>query len=122
MTKTLTLRAPGVLISALLLSTSGLAFAQNAGIVQPGAPGQASRTLTAEEATKLAQASYTASDVAFMQHMIVHHHQALDMAVMKFRRDGAEVDIVGMNEATETIVDKLAIHDKPGAIDKLMAH
>ena len=48
--------------------------------------------------------------------------QALDMAVLKFRRDGAEVDIVGMNEATETIVDKLAIHDKPGAIDKLMAH
>ena len=48
--------------------------------------------------------------------------QALDMAVLKFRRDGAEVDIVGMNEATETIVDKLAIHDKPGAIEKLMAH
>jgi sulfate permease, SulP family len=48
--------------------------------------------------------------------------QALDMAVLKFRRDGAEVDIVGMNEATETIVDKLAIHDKPGALDKLMAH
>jgi SulP family sulfate permease len=48
--------------------------------------------------------------------------QALDMAVLKFRRDGAEVDIVGMNAATETIVDKLAIHDKPGAMDKLMAH
>ncbi len=48
--------------------------------------------------------------------------QALDMAVLKFRRDGAEVEIVGMNEATETIVDKLAIHDKPGAIDTLMAH
>ncbi len=48
--------------------------------------------------------------------------QALDMAVLKFRRDGAEVEIVGMNEATETIVDRLAIHDKPGAMDKLMAH
>ncbi|MFZ5752398.1 MAG: SulP family inorganic anion transporter [Pseudomonadota bacterium] len=48
--------------------------------------------------------------------------QALDMAVLKFRRDGAEVAIVGMNEASETIVDKLAIHDKPGAMDKLMAH
>jgi SulP family sulfate permease len=48
--------------------------------------------------------------------------QALDMAVLKFRRDGAEVEIVGMNEASETIVDKLAIHDKPGAMDKLMAH
>ncbi|KPQ07124.1 MAG: sulfate permease, SulP family [Rhodobacteraceae bacterium HLUCCA12] len=48
--------------------------------------------------------------------------QALDMAVLKFRRDGAEVEIRGMNEASETIVDRLAIHDKPGAMDKLMAH
>ncbi|MGY6537068.1 MAG: SulP family inorganic anion transporter [Pararhodobacter sp.] len=48
--------------------------------------------------------------------------QALDMAVLKFRRDGAEVEIRGMNEASETIVDKLAIHDKPGAMDKLMSH
>ena len=47
---------------------------------------------------------------------------ALDMAVLKFRRDGAEVEIVGMNEASETIVDRLAVHDKPGALDKLMAH
>jgi len=48
--------------------------------------------------------------------------QALDMAVLKFRRDGAEVEIEGMNAASETIVDRLAIHDKPGAMDKLMAH
>lgn len=48
--------------------------------------------------------------------------QALDLAILKFRRDGAEVEIIGMNEATETIVDRLAIHDKPGAMDKLMAH
>lgn len=47
---------------------------------------------------------------------------ALDMAVLKFRRDGAEVSIVGMNEASETIVDRLGTHDKPGALDKLMAH
>ncbi|MEI4263884.1 SulP family inorganic anion transporter [Roseovarius sp. D0-M9] len=48
--------------------------------------------------------------------------QALDMAILKFRRDGAEVEVIGMNEASETIVDKLAIHDKPGAMDKLMGH
>ncbi len=47
---------------------------------------------------------------------------ALDMAVLKFRRDGAEVEIVGMNEASRTIVDKLGEHDKPGAMDKLLAH
>jgi len=47
---------------------------------------------------------------------------ALDMIVLKFRREGAEVEIVGINEASETIVDQLAIHDKPGALDRLMGH
>ncbi|MBL3608182.1 SulP family inorganic anion transporter [Rhodovulum sulfidophilum] len=47
---------------------------------------------------------------------------ALDMAVLKFRREGAEVEIEGMNAASETIVDKLAVHDKPGAMDDLLGH
>ncbi|MEM7694184.1 MAG: SulP family inorganic anion transporter [Pseudomonadota bacterium] len=47
---------------------------------------------------------------------------ALDTAVLKFRRDGAEVEIVGLNKASETIVDELGVHDKPGALEKLMPH
>ena len=47
---------------------------------------------------------------------------ALDMIVLKFRREGAEVEIVGLNKASETIVDRLAIHDQPGALDRLMGH
>ena len=47
---------------------------------------------------------------------------ALDMVVLKFRRDGATVDIIGMNEASETIVDQLGVHDKPGALDRLFGH
>lgn len=47
---------------------------------------------------------------------------ALDMVVLKFRREGAEVEIIGLNEASETIVDKLAIHDKPGALERMMDH
>ena len=47
---------------------------------------------------------------------------ALDMVVLKFRREGAEVEIIGLNEASETIVDKLAIHDRPGALQQLMGH
>ncbi|MBA4785129.1 MAG: SulP family inorganic anion transporter [Rhizobiales bacterium] len=47
---------------------------------------------------------------------------ALDMIVLKFRREGAEVEILGLNQASETIVDRLAIHDKPGAMDRLMGH
>ena len=48
--------------------------------------------------------------------------QALDMAVLKFRRIGAEVEVVGLNEASETILDRLGSHDKPGALDRLNAH
>ncbi len=47
---------------------------------------------------------------------------ALDLIVLKFRREGAEVELVGLNEASETIVDRLAVHDKPGAMDDLLQH
>ena len=69
------------------------AFAvDEAPIVLPGAPGQPSRTLTADEATKLASTRYAPGDVAFMQHMIVHHRQALEMAKLaKPRTNNAAV-------------------------------
>lgn len=46
---------------------------------------------------------------------------ALDKVVIKFRRDGATVNIVGMNEATQTVVDKFGVHDKPEEVEKIMA-
>lgn len=48
-------------------------------IFQPGAPGQPTRTVTAQQATDLARTSFTPADVRFMQHMIVHHAQAVEM-------------------------------------------
>ncbi|WBY16776.1 DUF305 domain-containing protein [Erythrobacteraceae bacterium WH01K] len=68
------------LAAGLLLSTSTIAAAQNAPILLPGAPGAEPRVLTAEEATALSDTSYSPADVAFMQGMIVHHRQAVDMA------------------------------------------
>jgi SulP family sulfate permease len=47
---------------------------------------------------------------------------ALDSVVLKFRREGADVETIGLNAASETIVDALAIHDKPGALERLMGH
>ncbi|CAA6677905.1 MULTISPECIES: SulP family inorganic anion transporter [unclassified Lentimonas] len=47
---------------------------------------------------------------------------ALDRVVLKFRREGTEVDIVGMNEASKTLVLKIATHDKPGAMDEAGGH
>lgn len=45
---------------------------------------------------------------------------ALDKVVIKFRREGAEVTIIGMNEATETVVDKFGIHNDPAEVEKLL--
>lgn len=47
---------------------------------------------------------------------------ALDKVVLKFRREGAEVEVRGLNEASATIVDRFGVHDKPDAVDQLMDH
>jgi SulP family sulfate permease len=47
---------------------------------------------------------------------------ALDKVVLKFRREGTAVELIGMNEASATLVDRLAIHDKTGALDRLLEH
>lgn len=80
-------------VSALALSN--FAAAQDAPIVQPGAPGQAARALEAEEASKIADTSYSAYDVEFMQDMIAHHQQAVDMAALVKDRTNSK-DIVAI--------------------------
>jgi len=47
---------------------------------------------------------------------------ALDKVVLKFRREGTAVEVIGLNKASATIVDRFAVHDKPDAVDKLMSH
>ncbi|OAN55756.1 SulP family inorganic anion transporter [Sphingobium sp. TCM1] len=46
----------------------------------------------------------------------------LDKAILKFRREGTEVSVIGLNEASASMVDRYAIHDKPGAEAQLGAH
>ncbi|MBJ7540045.1 SulP family inorganic anion transporter [Marinomonas transparens] len=45
---------------------------------------------------------------------------ALDKVVIKFRREGAEVVLIGMNEASSTIVDKFGVHNNPEEVEKIM--
>jgi len=47
---------------------------------------------------------------------------ALDKVVIKFRREATEVEVIGMDEASATLVDKFAVHDKDGAEDMLTGH
>jgi uncharacterized protein (DUF305 family) len=51
-------------------------------IIQPGAPGQASRVVDAAAAADLSRVTFTPADVRFMQGMIGHHAQALEMTAL----------------------------------------
>ncbi|MFS0851910.1 SulP family inorganic anion transporter, partial [Novosphingobium panipatense] len=47
---------------------------------------------------------------------------SLDKAILKFRREGTHVEVIGLNQASATMVDRFAVHDKPGAEAALGAH
>jgi uncharacterized protein (DUF305 family) len=59
-------------------------------IVQPGAPGQASHEISAQAASDLSQVEYTGADIKFMQGMIGHHAQALEMVDLLKTRTASE--------------------------------
>ena len=69
----------------LLFFYSELA-ANDAPIILPGAPGEESKNLDAEDATNIANTSYIEADVKFLQGMIVHHEQAILMSSMVGKR------------------------------------
>ncbi len=45
---------------------------------------------------------------------------SLDKAVIKLRRQGADVELIGLNKASSTIIDRFGVHDKPEEIEKIM--
>lgn len=69
-------------------------------IFQPGAPGETGRTITAEESVALGRSRYVEADVRFMQHMIVHHGQAVDMgALIADRTSNRTIRLLGQRIA-----------------------
>ena len=83
-------------LSVILLSQATVAMAQ-APIIQPGAPGDPARQLSADEAIEIANSSYSPDDVQFMQDMIPHHNQAMQMAELVADRTNRPelVDVAG---------------------------
>ena len=64
-------------------------------IVQPGAPGQGSKTLSADELSEIEAPTFVEADVSFMQDMILHHAQALRMtALVPKRSAGTELPLL----------------------------
>ena len=65
--------------------------------MQPGAPGEASRVVGAEQARDLSKVGATPADVKFMQGMIHHHAQAIDMTeLLKTRTDSEDMKKLGL--------------------------
>ena len=92
---------------AILLAQATAAMAQ-APIIQPGAPGAAPRQLSAEEAINVAVTRYSPDDVRFMQDMIPHHHQAIEMAALVAGRTNRPelIDVAGrINASQEDEID-----------------
>ena len=91
------------LLSGLALTLIAGPALSNSPIVQPGAPGEPPRELSAEEAIEVADTRYTASDAQFMRDMIPHHQQALEMSRLAPDRTNspALLEIAGKIEAAQ---------------------
>ena len=127
--------AKGVLVGVLL---SGIFFARKVGqVLHVGSTSEddgKSRRYTVTGQVFFASAETFVSGFDFKEAIervtidVSHAHfwditavTALDKVVLKFRREGTDVEIIGMNEASSTLVDRLAVHDKPDA-ERLMGH
>lgn len=75
-------RFAAVLLALLAASCGATRAEPRPPIVQPGAPGQSSRVITADTAVDLSRVQHTAADVRFMQGMIGHHAQAVEMTAL----------------------------------------
>ncbi|WP_306251316.1 DUF305 domain-containing protein [Parvularcula sp. IMCC14364] len=93
----------GSTVALALFACASGAAAQDVPIIQPGAPGEPGRALSADEAAKVADTRYTEDDVRFMQDMIPHHYQAVEMAALVGdRTNRAEiVDLAGRINASQ---------------------
>ena len=84
-----------MLWSALVISCRS-AGGDQAKIIQPGAPGQASREIQPSQATDFSEIRVTQADVKFMQGMIGHHEQAVEMvALMPERTARTDMKLLG---------------------------
>jgi uncharacterized protein (DUF305 family) len=94
--RTVGIVAVAVMIGAGASCRTGQVASDGPAIIQPGAPGQANRTISAAASTDLSNVSFTPADVAFMQGMIGHHSQALEMvALIADRTSRADMKMLG---------------------------
>lgn len=88
---------------ALAMQAGSVSAQDSPPIVQPGAPGKPTQSLDAGKATEIAKNSYSRDDVRFMQDMIPHHNQAVQMAALVGDRTNNQelVGIAGRIDASQ---------------------
>jgi len=99
-------RVPILLLTAVTAGCHAAGSRQQPPIVQPGAPGESSRVISAEKARDLSRVQYTAADVQFMQGMIGHHRQAVEMVELLRTRTSSDAmrklgDRIDLSQADE---------------------
>lgn len=113
-----------LIVAKLLAGLTMLASTQQSPpIFQPGAPGQPTRTVSAEQAVALSRTTFTPGDVAFMQHMLVHHAQAVEMVAL-LETQGTDPVVarlgqrIGLSQAAEMALMQgwLSDRDQPTAM------
>ena len=89
-----------VCLWASMLAVGGTAQTR---IIQPGAPGEPARELSADQAIEIAQTRFSPDDVRFVHDMIPHHHQALEMAALVADRTNRKelIDVAGRINASQ---------------------
>ncbi len=94
------LRCAGLYLFLVCLATVSVAQVP---IIQPGPPGEPARELSADKAIEIADTSHSPDDVQFMQDMIPHHHQALEMAALVGDRTNRPelIDVAGRINASQ---------------------
>jgi uncharacterized protein (DUF305 family) len=96
-------------------------------VVQPGAPGKPSRELSAAEQPKAVASKHTTGDTKFMQGMIGHHAQAVEMVeLLKTRTDREDMRMLGMrievSQNDEIKMMKLWLQARGEAVPSEHAH
>ena len=84
--------------------------------MQPGAPGESSRVITAAAAADLSHVSYTPADVRFMQGMIKHHGGALTMVEQLFSTPGSGQEVEVFMFASDVDADQRIEMDRMAAM------
>jgi len=121
----------GVLLSALFFARKVAHFLTVTSSLDE--PGRRTYTITGQVFFASAGAFVRAFDfrenLTHVRLDVTHAHlwdltaiASLDQVVLKFRRLGAEVEVLGLNAASATLVDRLGIHDKPDAELDVAAH